>query len=260
VTVVDLHHEVAGGEDSAPLLLGGSLGTSLAMWDPQVPPLAASRRVIRFDHRGHGASPVVPGPHSIGDLGRDVLGMLDRLAITRASYCGASLGGMVGMWLAANAPERVDRLVLICTSAHLPSASAYTDRAALVREAGTAEAVADAAVARWFTLAFAREHPDVVARHRAMIAATPAEGYAGSCDAIASLDLRADLAAIRARTLVIAGAEDLALPPPHGRAIADAVPGARLEVLERAAHLASVEQAAAVTTLIADHLDSREEA
>jgi 3-oxoadipate enol-lactonase len=229
------------------------------MWDPQVPALAAHRRVIPFDHRGHGASPVVPGPYSIADLGADVLALLDRLAIERASYCGLSLGGMVGMWLAAHAPERIERLVLICTAAQAPVPSLYGERAALVREAGTVDAIADAVVARWFTPAFAAEHRDVVAHHRAMIAATPAEGYAGGCEVIVALDLRAALPSIRARTLVIAGAEDPALPPACGQAIADAVPGARFRVLDSASHLASVEQAAAVTELIADHLDHREE-
>ncbi|HEY5316789.1 MAG TPA: 3-oxoadipate enol-lactonase [Solirubrobacteraceae bacterium] len=257
---VELHHEAVGEERSPPLLLGGSLGTTLAMWEPQVPTLAARARAIRFDHRGHGASPVPSGPYAIADLGNDVIALLDRLAIARASYCGLSIGGMVGLWLATHAPERIDRLVLICTSAHPASAADYAERAASVREAGTPEAIADTVVARWFTPGFAREHPDVVAHHRAMIAATPAEGYAGCCEAIADLDLRSVLADIRARTLVIAGAEDSALPPAHGRAIADAITGARLEVLDHAAHLASVEQAAAVTMLIADHLDSREAA
>jgi 3-oxoadipate enol-lactonase len=259
VRVVELHHEVAGDGSSSTLLLGGSLGTTLRMWDPQVQPLAARRRVIRFDHRGHGASPTPSGPYAIDDLGNDVLELLDRLGIMRASYCGLSIGGMVGMWLAANAPERVDRLVLICTSAHLPPASAWTDRAAVVRAAGTPEVVADAVIERWFTPGFAREHPGVVERHRAMIGATPAEGYASCCEALAQLDLRASLSTISARTLVIAGARDPTAPPVHARAIVDAIPGARLEVLDDAAHLASVQQAGAVTKLIADHLDSPEE-
>jgi 3-oxoadipate enol-lactonase len=259
VTIVELHHEEIGAPKEETLLLSGSLGSTLAMWDPQRP-LAARTRLIRFDHRGHGASPVPPGPYSIADLGRDVLALLDRLGIERTSYCGVSLGAMVGMWLAAHAPERIEGLVLISTAAQPPSASVYSERAAAVRAAGTPEVVADAVVARWFTPGFARECPEVVARHRAMIAETPAEGYAGCCEAIAALDLRAALPAIRAPTLVIAGSDDLAIPPAHGRAIADAVPGARFQVLDRAAHLASVEQDGAVTELIADHLYSREEA
>jgi 3-oxoadipate enol-lactonase len=259
VTSCELHHEVAGRDDAPALLLGGSLGTTLAMWDPQVEPLSERWRMIRFDHRGHGGSPVPRGPYAIDDLGRDVLALIDRLEIERASYCGLSIGGMVGMWLAANVPERIDRLVLICTSAHLPPASGYAERAAIVRAAGTPDVVADTVLERWFTPDYAEQHLDLVAHHRAMIAATPAEGYASCCEAIAALDLRPELPRIAAPTLVIAGADDSATPPVHAHIIADAIPAARLRVLDGAAHLASVQQADAVTRLIADHLDSRRE-
>ena len=198
------------------------------------------------------------GPYTIEDLGRDVLALLDRLGIERACYCGLSIGGMVGIWLAANAPERIDRLILICTSAHLPPRAGWTDRAASVRSAGTPDVVADAVVERWFTADFANGNPDVVARHRAMIAATPAEGYAGCCEAIGALDLRSDLPRIIAPTLVLAGAQDPATPPVHAREIAELIPGAGLRVLDDAAHLASVQQAAQVNRLIIDHLQRQE--
>lgn len=253
--VADLAHRIEGLENGRVLLLGGSLGTTLEMWDPQVEGLHDSLRIVRFDHRGHGRSPIPDGPYEIGDLGRDVLALLDRLGIQRASYCGLSIGGMVGQWLAINAPERIERLILICTAAHLPeAASVYGQRAAAVRAAGTAEIVADAVIARWFTTSWAAANPDIVARHRAMIAATPAEGYAGCCDAITRLDERGGLGAITAPTLVIAGAQDQAIPAERGRAIAEAVPGARLELLDPGAHLASVERSAAVTALVAGHL------
>jgi 3-oxoadipate enol-lactonase len=117
-----LHHELSGPEDAPVVLMGSSLGTSLQMWDGQLP-LADRLRLVRFDHRGHGASPSPPGPYEIADLAGDVLALMDELGIERAHYCGLSLGGMIGMWLAANAPERIERLVLICTSAHMPPAS-----------------------------------------------------------------------------------------------------------------------------------------
>jgi 3-oxoadipate enol-lactonase len=259
MTPVELHHEIDGPESGAALLMGGSLGTTLAMWDPQLPRLAGDTRLIRFDHRGHGGSPGPDGPYSIEDLGGDVLALLDRLGLERASYCGLSIGGMVGQWLAINAPARIEKLVLICTSAYLPPADGWRQRAATVRQAGTPEAVADGVLARWFTEPYARGHPDVIARHRRMLSSTPAEAYASCCEAIAALDLRADLARIAASTLVIAGEQDPATPPAHGRTIAAAVPGARLEVLDGAAHLASVERASEVTGLIADHLNPSEE-
>jgi 3-oxoadipate enol-lactonase len=255
MTAATLRYEVAAADDGAvPLLLGGSLGTTLLMWDPQVGPLAARRRVIRFDHRGHGGSPVPAGPYTIADLGGDVVALLDRLGIARASYCGLSIGGMVGMWLAAHAPERIDRLVLISTAPWLPPASAWTERAAAVRAAGTPAVVADAVVGRWFTPGFAARSPGVVERYRAMIAATDAEGYASCCEAVGALDVRPALPAIGAPTLVIGGADDPSTPPEHARAIASAIPGARLEILDPAAHLASVERADVVTALVAAHL------
>jgi 3-oxoadipate enol-lactonase len=194
------------------------------------------------------------GPYTIDELGADVVTMLDRLGLARVSYCGLSIGGMVGQWLAINAPERIDRLVLLCTAPYLPPASSWHERAATVREAGTPEVVADAVLGRWFTPAYAGSHPDIVARYRTMICGIDPEGYAGCCEAIAAMDLRAGLSDITAPTLVISGRQDPSIPAEHGEAIAAAVPGARFELLDPGAHLASVERADAVTPLIAEHL------
>lgn len=236
------------------MLLLGSLGSTLAMWDAQVPALRERHRVIRADLRGHGRSPVPPGPYALADLGGDVLALLDRLGVERTDVCGLSIGGMVAMWLALEAPERVGRLVLICTSARLEPVQGWLDRAATVRERGTG-AVAEAVVGRWFTPQHAARHPDLVARMRAMIAATPPEGYAGCCEAIAGMDLRSSLASIEAPTLCLAGADDPAIPVDHLRLIAGAIGGARLEVVPSAAHLANVEQADRVTRAIMGHLE-----
>ena len=198
-----------------------------------------------------------PGPYEIADLGGDAIALLDRLGIERASYCGLSIGGMVGLWLGIHAPERIDRLVLSCTSAHMPPASAWAERAAAVRAAGTPEVVADTVVGRWLTPGFAAAHPQARARLRAMLCATDAEGYAACCGAIERMDLRPDLERIAAPTLVISGAEDAATPPEHQRLIAQAITGARHEILSPAAHVAAVEQAAAVNDLILEHLEAR---
>jgi 3-oxoadipate enol-lactonase len=251
---VDLNCSSSGPHDAPVLLLGGSLGTTLDMWEPQVPELSGTHRVIRFEHRGHGGSPVPRGPYTIDELGADVLTMLDRLDLPRVSYCGLSIGGMVGQWLAINAPARIDRLILLCTAPRLPPASTWQERAATVRAAGTSEVVADAVIGRWFTAAYTASHPDIVARYRAMISGIDPEGYAGCCEAIATMDLRAGLPGITAPTLVVAGRQDPSIPPEHGEAIAAAIPGARLEILDPGAHLASVERAHAVTALIAEHL------
>jgi 3-oxoadipate enol-lactonase len=249
---VAVHHELTGPDDAPPLVLSTSIGSTLAMWDPQVPALSERFRVVRYDHRGHGASPVPAGPYRLADLGEDVVALLDRLSIERAHFCGLSLGGMVGMWLAANASERIDRLVLCCTSAFFPS-EPWHERAATVRAHGT-EAVAAAVVERWFTQERRERDPDLVARSQATIGATPAEGYAGACEAIATMQVADDLERIVAPTLVIAGADDPATPPEQAERIAARIAGARVAVVAGAAHPASVEQPEAVTKLIVDHL------
>jgi 3-oxoadipate enol-lactonase len=252
VPACDVHWEAAGPAGAPVLVLAGSIGSTLAMWEPNLPALSERLRVVRYDHRGHGGSPVPPGPYALDDLGGDVVALLDRLGIERAFFCGLSLGGMVGMWLAAHAAERIERLVVCCTSSALPP-EGWRERAATVRAHGM-EAIADAVLARWFTPAFAAREPGTVARMRTMIASTPPEGYAECCGAIERMDLSSDLGGISAPTLVIAGRDDPATPPEHGRRIAEAVAGARLEVVPEAAHLASYEQAETVTRLVLDHL------
>jgi 3-carboxy-cis,cis-muconate cycloisomerase len=258
VMPVALHHRASGGGDGPPLLLGGSLGTTLAMWDPQVQALAVGRRVICFDHRGHGGSPVGDGPYAIAQLGADVIALMDRLGIGRADYVGVSIGGMVGQWLAIHAAERIGRLIVICSAPDTPHPGAFRERARLVREANSTEPIADAVVANWFTDGFAVAHPALVAAHRQMIVDTPVEGYASCCEAVAAHDLAADLGTVRTPTLVIAGAQDRAIPPSQGERIAAAIPGAHFELLDQAAHLASVERADEVNRLIADHLEDRD--
>ena len=252
---VELHHVVDGSPSAPALVLLDSLGTTLDMWDPQVAVLARHFRVIRCDLRGHGRSPVPPGPYSIADLGGDLLALLDRLGIERAHLCGLSIGGMIAMWVAAHEPGRVDRLVVCCSSAKLDRAETYRKRAATVRAEGT-RAVAATVVVRWFTPAFVAADPALVDRMRATIASIPAEGYAACCDALAVMDLESDIESIVAPTLAIAGAQDEAIPPEHSYALAARIPRSRVIVVDDAAHLANIEQPAAVTGHILDHLSS----
>jgi 3-oxoadipate enol-lactonase len=250
---VELHHVVEGPEDAPVLVLIGSLGTTLAMWEPQIDALADELRVIRVDLRGHGRSPVVPGPYDLADLGADVLAVLDRLGVRRAHVAGLSLGGMVAMWLAANAPERIGRMVLCSTSARLRPASGWAERAAVVREHGTG-AIADGVVSRWLTPSYAADHPETLRRLRAMLAETPDEGYAAACEVIGRMDLEDELARIDAPTLVIAGAEDPAMPPDHAAHIAARIPDARMAVVADAAHLVNVQQPADVAARLLRHV------
>jgi len=243
----------ADGPEGAPVLvLGNSLGTSTAVWESQVAQLRRHFRLVRYDLPGHGGSPAVAGPYTVGGLGAGVLGLADSLGVGQFAYCGISLGGMIGMWLAAAAPDRIVALGLVCTAAHLPPADGWRARASQVRAAGMAS-VSPAVIGRWFTPGFAGRAPSVVSEFRAELERTDPVGYAGCCEAIAEMDLRESLPGITAPTLVLAGSDDPATPPAHGAAIAGLVRGARLDVVP-AAHLATVEAPDAVTGALLAHL------
>jgi 3-oxoadipate enol-lactonase len=244
----ELSYDVTGPQDAPVLVVGPSLGTTFRMWDPQVPALSQKFRVVRYDHLGHGGSAVLPGPYTVDRLADAVLSLVDDLGVDSFHYAGLSLGGMVGMAIAARVPRRVLRLALLCTSAYLPPAQAWRDRADAVRAGGTAS-IAEAVSTRWFTAGFTGRAP-----YEAMLVATPDDGYAACCAAIETMDLRPRLGDITAPTLVVAGAQDLPTPPPHGELIAQSVPGARFELVEGAGHLANVEQPAEITALLLDHL------
>jgi 3-oxoadipate enol-lactonase len=251
---VELSARLTGAAGAPVLVLGNSLGTTGELWQPQLGPLGRSFRLLRYEHRGHGGSPAPPGPYSIADLGADVLRLLDENEIKTVCYCGVSLGGMVGMWLAANAPDRIEALALCCTSAYLPPAELWRDRAARVRADGMAS-ISQQVVARWFTPGYQGAHPGTVAGFVTTLEREVVpEGYAGCCDAIAAMDLRPLLARVTAPALVLAGAEDPATPPWHGAVFASAIPGARMRVIRGAAHLANVSAAAEVSAVLLEHL------
>ncbi len=235
------------------LVLADSLGTSRAVWDAQVPALAEQYRLLRFELPGHGGSAAPAWPYRLADLGSGVLALLDRHGIERTAYCGISLGGMIGMWLAAEHPDRITALGLVCTSAYLPPASAWLARADQVRAAGLAS-ISEQSIGRWFTRAFAEREPALTAAFAAELERTDPAGYAGCCAAIAAMDLRSRLGSILAPTLVIAGDQDPATPPDHGARIASGISGARLVVIGGAAHLANVSSPEEVTAALLSHL------
>jgi 3-oxoadipate enol-lactonase len=242
------------GPRGAPVLvLGNSLGTSRAVWERQVPALAARFRLLRYELPGHGGSSSAAGPYTISRLGAGVLKLLDQHDIEHAAYCGISLGGMIGMWLAACSPDRIGTLGLVCTSAYLPPASDWLARAVQVRAAGMTSIV-EPSLGRWFTPAFAAREPEVTAAFGADLERTDPEGYAACCEAIAAMDLRPLLGSVTAPTLVISAAEDPATPPAHGALIARAIPEARLRVIRGTAHLANVGAPGEVTAALLDHL------
>jgi 3-oxoadipate enol-lactonase len=251
---VRLHHQVAGAPDRPTVVIGGSVGSTIAAWERQIAALAAELHVIAYDHRGHGGSPAPAGPYAIDDLAGDVLRLLDDHDVSRAHFVGLSLGGMVGQLIAAQHPGRAERLVLLCTTAHYADRQSWHDRAATVR-AGGMEAVADPVVDRWLTADYRHEHPEETDRVRQMLVSIDPEGYAGCCEAIAAMDLRAGLAQIQAPTLVLAGAQDPAVPPQQLRELAAAIPGSRF-VIVPGAHVPTFEHPDTISRLLLEHLVS----
>lgn len=249
-----LHHEIIPGPEGAEtVVLSNSLGSTLHMWDRNVDALAEHFTVVRYDTRGHGKSSVVPGPAHLDDLCDDVIALLDELGLDKVHFVGLSLGGMTGMRLGVRNPERLLGLVVLCTSPYLGPGCNWTDRAALVRAEGTG-AVANAVVDRWYSPGFLAREDERVAQARGVVAATPPEGYAACCEAIASMDLRDELAQITAPTLAIAGADDPATPPPHLAGIAEAVQSGTVLVVPESAHLANDEQSEVINPAIITHL------
>jgi 3-oxoadipate enol-lactonase len=242
------------GSDSAPvLMLSNSLGTNLHMWDDQAGEWSKHFRLVRYDRRGHGQSGVPKGPYSMERFGRDVLAILDALKIKKTSWCGLSMGGMVGQWLGANAPDRIDKLILSNTNLHYADKGPWNDRIKFVSEKGL-EPLVDANMQRWFTEGFRQRSPQVIARMKAMFVATKLPGYVASCEAVRDMDFRASNPRISAPTLVIVGAQDAATPPSAGQAIAQQIKGAKLASLD-AAHISNMEQPKQYTETVLNFLN-----
>ncbi|CAM5353477.1 3-oxoadipate enol-lactonase 2 OS=Afipia felis OX=1035 GN=catD PE=4 SV=1 [Afipia felis] len=228
------------GRDGGPtLMLSNPLGTTLQIWEPQMAALTRYFRVIRYDRRGHGKSGTPPGPYSVADFGRDALAILDDLNIARTHWCGLSIGGAVGQWMAANHPGRIDQLVLANTTCHVADPAPYQARIKTVTEKGL-DAIADGVMTGWFTEEFRDREPQTVSRVRTMLTSNPVAGYTASCGALIGLDLREALPRIKARTLVMAGRYDASSPLQMAATIRAGIPGASLTILE-AAHLSNVE-------------------
>lgn len=251
-----LHHHVVGADDAPPLVLGPSLGTSKAVWEPQLPSLTRRFRVLRFDLPGHGGSTTSllrdpgPGRTTVDDLASLVLDLADHHGWTRFHYAGISLGGAIGAHLAAYHPARVASLALVCSSAHFGAAEPWHERAELVRLKGTAPLLATSPN-RWFATAAFADTPF----GRTLIgnlAETDPVGYAACCDALASYDLRPELAEITASTLVVGGSHDVATPVAHARELATGLPHAVLKVIG-CGHLAA-EQPQALRAALTAHL------
>jgi 3-oxoadipate enol-lactonase len=242
-----LHHRFDGPDDAPVLVLGPSIGTTTDLWEPQLPALTAAWRVLRYDLPGHGGSEVLHG--TVGDIAEAVAGTLDALGLEKVAYGGVSLGGAIGTTLAIEHPARITRLILCCTSARFGEPSGWHERAAKVRAGGLGP-LADMVVGRWFTPG----HTDTQGA-REMLSRVDPEGYAACCEALAAFDVRDRLGEVRAPTLVIAGAEDIATPLDHAETLAQGIPGAELVVVPGAAHLANLERPEPVTNAMLRHLE-----
>jgi 3-oxoadipate enol-lactonase len=241
-----IHYELSGRDAGDALVFSNSLGTNLAMWDRQMEALSGSFRILRYDTRGHGQSEVTPGPYTIEQMAGDVLALLDSLKLDRVSFCGLSMGGMIGMALALRVPERIQKLILCNTAPKIGSAEMWNTRVTTVRNSGMG-AVADGVLERWFTPAFRAATPEPVATTRKMLLTTPVEGYAACCGAIRDTDLRDEISNIRVPALIIAGSHDPVTPPADGLFMAARIAGSKYVELA-AAHLSNVEAADAFTT------------
>ena len=249
---VELFYDLTGPEGAPVVAFSNSIGTTLEMWDRQVPALSDRYRCVRYDTRGHGRSPVVDRPITIEDLANDLAGLLDALGIEQAHIVGLSLGGMTAQAFGARHPERAQSLVLMATSAYLPHG--WNERAAIVRANGMG-AIVEAVLARWFTPDFAAVHPEAVEPLRARFLQNDPKGYAACCEAIRDMDLRPSNAALTQPTLIIAGADDPATPVTMMEEIRTRIPQAELIVLPRAAHILAVERPEAVNRHLAAFLD-----
>lgn len=237
------------GPASAPtILLSNSLGTSLEMWHPQVSALTQNYRVVRYDCRGQGGSTVPAGPYSVAQLGGDVLAIMDALDIKKVHWCGLSLGGMIGQWLGAMAPSRIDKLILSNTTCYYPNPAFWLDRIQTVKDGGLGS-IAERVIAGWLTTDFRNKETSVAERMKAMLLATPEDGYIATCEALSALDQRDLLPKIESQTLVIAGRRDGSTPPAESEFIVSQIPGAKLSILD-AAHMSNVEQSSAFSSAV----------
>ncbi|MEV6756828.1 3-oxoadipate enol-lactonase [Streptomyces sp. NPDC051214] len=237
---VRIAYRFDGAEDKPVLLLSNSIGTDLHMWDGQVAALSEHFRLLRYDARGHGTSGVPDGPYSLDRLGRDVVELLDALGLQRVHVLGLSLGGIVAQWLGIHVPQRVERLVLSNTAAHLGPPSQWDEPIAQLLQAPDMQATAEGFLHNWFPAHMLHGDNEVVEGFRRTLLATRREGVAGSWAAVRDYDLRRTAALIPNPTLVIAGEHDTVTSADHGKELASIIPGARLTVLPTV-HLANIE-------------------
>ncbi|NOV24781.1 3-oxoadipate enol-lactonase [Cupriavidus necator] len=250
-----LFYTVDGPESAPAIIFSNSLGTDHTMWQPQAAALAGRFRVVRYDTRGHGRSSAPGDAFTVEQLGQDVIALLDGLGIGQAVFCGLSMGGLTGMWLGIHAPERFSRIVLANTAAKIGNAQGWNARIDTVLHDGMGVMVAPS-VERWFTPGFVATADRALDGLRAVLAGLDPRGYAASCAAVRDADFRETVSSIPVPVLVIAGSHDPSTTAQEGRALADAIPGARFIELP-AAHISSFEQPGRFTAALVDFVRGR---
>jgi 3-oxoadipate enol-lactonase len=248
-------YELTGPEAAPVIVFSNSLGTDLSMWDSQATTLAHEFRILRYDMRGQGKSSVIRGDSCIEQFGRDLIGLMDALNLKSVTFCGLSMGGMIGMWLGVNAPERLDALVLCNTAAKIGTKATWNTRISAVGQGGM-QSVSNAVIERWFTPTFRVASSAIVNRARTMLEASPVEGYVACCAAIRDMDQTNSVSRISARTLVVAGSEDVVTPPQEGRFLVDRIRGSQYVELY-AAHLSNVEQSDTFASALRNFLQGK---
>lgn len=236
---VRIHYDLAGPASAPVLVFSNSLGENFSMWDPQLLVFQQQFRVLRYDTRGHGQSSISSGPYTIEQLARDVLALLDKLGFDRVHFCGLSMGGQTGMWLALNAPARLQKLVLCNTAAKIGTPEMWSTRVETVRRSGM-KSISAAVIDRWFSADFRAKSPANVTSTKLMLESADPEGYIANCAAIRDFDVRDVIRDVHVPTLVITGTNDAATTPADGHYLADRIPGARYVELN-AAHLSNIE-------------------
>ena len=249
---VRIHFDFVGPASAPALVFSNSLGATLSMWDPQWPALRKQFRVLRYDTRGHGQSSVTPGPYAIAQLALDVLALLDELKLDRVCFCGLSMGGQTGMWLALNAPTRLHKLILCDTAAKIGTPEMWNARIEAVQKGGM-KSISTAVMERWFSATYRANRPEVVTAIKLIFESLNPDGYVANCAAVRDFDDRETLAAITVPTLVIAGTYDAATTPSDGHYLADRIAGAHYVELN-AAHLSNIEDAARFSSEVSTFL------
>ncbi|WP_347452698.1 3-oxoadipate enol-lactonase [Acinetobacter sp. ANC 7454] len=235
-----INYQTFGDASKPALVFSNSLGTKYSMWQPQIEHFQQDYYVICYDTRGHGASSAPQGPYSLEQLGQDIVNLLDHLNIAKAAFCGISMGGLTGQWLAIHKPERFSQVIVCNTAAKIGQEQAWQDRAALVREQGLAPIAATAA-SRWFTDPFIQSNPAVVAELSNDLGAGSPEGYANCCEALAKADVREQLSSIQIPVLIIAGQQDPVTTVADGQFMQQRIANSKLFEIN-ASHISNIEQ------------------